>query len=512
MDDPIIGIMSPKAKEWFARAVVGMIWADGRIDQAEIDYLKSLLGFLKDKDLIHSVLGMIKQNKIPPLESIQLEQAQALAILKHLTSISIVDEDLDKSEVAFLKNIARLLNLPPEIPEKFISLGRKRLGGNRFHSNLLVGDDSLDVVCFGFSERECLFFSNRLVNPMARLTLRVYKDQKNRSESGLHAPFVAEAQWCRAVKSGIAKYVVKAVFKKQITSEEGARLIFSMPEEVETRKTFEPQYNSLLGYYLQCRVCGTNDIPFWQLRSRCLHTKNNIFGIPHYDRAVGGKDFCDYNLFQISVCPNCLFASNMMEYFQRQDQEIGSPKFDQKLFQSKWQPTLHKRKKLVAADDNWLYSLERTPEQAIVSYQLAMDTHQQLGLISDDLEQSNHQRKVVSFMLTQAEMLMDQGDKANARKLVQNAKTILEKAFPTLEKEAAIRAAHLIILINIYFKEYDNIGEYLNFLQKFDKLHGVASASKEAKILYHAMETAKDAWQSKDEYAFDKISSFHLKD
>ena len=47
MDDPIFGLMAPETKNWFARAIVGMMWADGRIDQAEIDYLKGLLGFLK---------------------------------------------------------------------------------------------------------------------------------------------------------------------------------------------------------------------------------------------------------------------------------------------------------------------------------------------------------------------------------------------------------------------------------------------------------------------------------
>ena len=36
MDDPVIESMSAEEKQWFALAIVGMIWADGRVDKAEL--------------------------------------------------------------------------------------------------------------------------------------------------------------------------------------------------------------------------------------------------------------------------------------------------------------------------------------------------------------------------------------------------------------------------------------------------------------------------------------------
>jgi len=491
MEDPVVETMSPETKKWFAHAVVGMIWADGRIHQNEIKYLRGVLGFLKDKELIQSVLEMIKQNMIPPLTSLQVDINEAIAIMKHLTSISIVDEELAQSEETFLKDVAEKLNLPVDLPEKFITLAKKRLGGNRFLANLMVGEDSLDVSCFGFTESNCMIFTDRLVNPLARLTFKLrttVEDQLN-----YYDPIVAEAQWCRSVKSGVAKYVVKAVLKKPITSEEGAQLVYCMSDEETVKKTFQPDFNSLLGYYIKCRVCGEKDISFWQLRSRALHANNNIFGIPCYDSAFGDKDFCDYNLYQVSVCPKCLFASNQMDFFQRQGHSIGVSTFNAKLFAPKWMSTLSQRKKLLENDDGWLYSGVRTPKQAITSYDLAIETHNHLGQLGDDNDKSDHQRKSVSFMLIQAEMLMNMGDRAQSEQLLVKAKSRLEKAFETLEREAGIRAAQLIVMISIYFKELDQVGDFLNYLNNYSRQYQVKPGSPESKILTLAVSQTTDA-------------------
>jgi uncharacterized protein (DUF2225 family) len=510
MEDPIVEAMSAKTKDWFARAIVGMIWADGRIDQAEIKYLKSILGFLKDKELVHSVSEMIRQNRIPPLETLNLENTQALAVMKHLTSISIVDEELALAEETFLKAVASKLNLPAEVPEKFITLAKKRLGGNRFPACLILGEESLEISCFGFTENECLFFTDRLVNPLARLNFKLYARTGKQQQPGFYNPITAEAQWCRSVKSGVAKYVVKAALKKPISSDEGARLVFSLPEEEVINKSFEPDYNCLIGYYVKCRVCGEKDIPFWQLRSRSLHANTNLFGIPVYDKAYGDWEFCDYNLFQVSICPGCLFASNQIDYFQRQDRSIGVSLFDAKRFANDWQTALSKRKKLVGSNDNWLFSRERKPNQAIIAYELAIATHDLLGRLGDGTDFANHQRKSVSFILTQAEMLMNKGERTHAEHLLVKAKDRLEKAFPNFEREAGIRASQLIVLINIYFKEYDRIGDYLNYLNNFTRQNPPAPGTPEYKILQLAIRQTTEAWQSRDQYTCDSLKSFHL--
>ena len=113
-------------------------------------------------------------------------------------------------------------------------------------------------------------------------------------------------------------------------------------------------------------------------------------------------------------------------------------------------------------------------------------------------------------MLTQAEMQMNRGESADAEQLLLNAKKRLEQVFPNLEKEAGIRAAQLFVMISIYFKEYDNIGEYLNYLNNYSKLHAVTPGSIESKILSSAVSQTTDAWQQRDAYAHDYLKNFHL--
>jgi hypothetical protein len=498
--------MSQETTEWFARAVVGMIWADGRIDQAEIKYLKNFLGFLQDKQLVLKVIEMVNQNAIPELRPLNIDTTQAFTIMKQLTSISIVDEELAAEEVTYLGKVASMLNLPLDIPVKLTELAKKRLGGTRFAANLMVGGDDLDVECFGFSESECMLFSNRQVNPLARLNLKLYKQSGNQN---FYLPFIAEALWCRAMKSGAGKYVIKAGFNKPISIEQGASLVFASSEEDEIKKTFEPMYNCMLGYYVTCRACGEKNIPFWHLRSRTLHSKNNLFGIPVFDKAIGDKEFCDYNLYQVSICPSCLFASNQIDTFKRQDKSIGVSQFDPRRFSPHWQSSLAKRKKLVGEDNSWLYSKERELRQAIITYELAGETHRQLGLLGDDVEQANHQRKVISFLLIRAELLMTSGSRDLAKSLLITVLEKLEKIFPNLEKEGAIRAAQLFVMISIYFKEYEKVGEYLNYLNNYSKLNPVTNGSVEAKTLGVALQQTADAWQEREKLGFDSLENFH---
>ena len=136
MKDPVVEAMPYEVKKWFARAVVGMIWADGHIDKAEIEYLKGVIGFIGDQKLIQSMMEMVKGNQVPPLTPIKVDHQQAISILKHLTSISIVDEELAPEEEVYLKHAASLLKLPNEISEKFLGLARKRLKGDRLKAQL----------------------------------------------------------------------------------------------------------------------------------------------------------------------------------------------------------------------------------------------------------------------------------------------------------------------------------------------------------------------------------------
>ncbi|SVE61977.1 uncharacterized protein METZ01_LOCUS514831, partial [marine metagenome] len=67
MQLPNVEELSSEDKNWFARAIAGMIVADGRVDKSETVFLKQALGFLEDRSQVEEILGIVKQGKPPQM-------------------------------------------------------------------------------------------------------------------------------------------------------------------------------------------------------------------------------------------------------------------------------------------------------------------------------------------------------------------------------------------------------------------------------------------------------------
>ncbi|MCP4757210.1 MAG: TerB family tellurite resistance protein [Proteobacteria bacterium] len=510
MDDPVIESMSQEIKEWFALAIVGMICADGRVDKAELAYLKNIIGFLDDKALIGSMLEKVKNGEIPSLKPISIDQETAASIMRHLTMLSIVDQDLDSSEEAFLNHVGEQLRLPPGVPAKFLAHARKQLGGKTYPAKLTMGASPLEIRCFGLSEKGCMLYTNATVNPKARITVQLYQPQDEGKPDEMYHPIRANCTWCRPVKSRFGKFVVKAVFQQTFLESQGAALMTPSKNHSEGSRTgLKPSNSSLLGFYVQCRACGKRNIPFWLLRSKSMVTVDNIFDIPVYMKSVEGKDFCDFNLLQVTVCPKCFFASNQMEFFKRQDGPVKPPPFDVEAFASQWKTTALDRKRILNGDTGWLASEKRTPAQAGQSYRLASITYDHLASLETENGIVNYKRRSALFLMTQAELAMSNGDPDNAENSIRKAEKRLEAIFSKLEKDVSIRSAYQLAMMKIYFRKYEEAGDYLHLLKHYDRTRHVAAGSKEYRALAQANNLTADLWLNRKKYDSNVLADFH---
>ena len=43
---PDISLLTDDEKLWFAKAIAGMVVADGRVDNSEVEFVKAAIGFL----------------------------------------------------------------------------------------------------------------------------------------------------------------------------------------------------------------------------------------------------------------------------------------------------------------------------------------------------------------------------------------------------------------------------------------------------------------------------------
>ncbi len=510
MEDQIIESLSPEHKKWFAKAVVGMIYVDGKVDDSEIDYLKETISFFKDKKLIRYILDIVKQKKVPILDPIKIGEHQAKAIIKQLTYLSIVDEELDSTEENFLFYVSSQLELPEDIPKRFMTLARKRLKGKKLKARLTVNNDSSDVICFGLSANECLFFSNHLITPMIGLTLEFYKRQRSQKNKETFQPISANIARCRTVDSLEGNYIVKAVFKHKIHEIHGTDIFFSTVED-EDPKTKPTISSSLSGFFVKCHICGEKNIMFWQLGTKSTHSKKNIFGIPMYYNTVNDENFCDYNLMQVAVCPNCYFASNKLDHFQIQDKKAVTSPLSNSGFATEWQQSVFYRKELVNEIGGGFFSERRTKVEAILSYRLAIEAEDSLSRFYSD--KTEHLKNTVFLMLTQAELAMEKGLHAKAEKSLLEVENRLESCFSDLKKRDKIQVAFLLIMIKIYFENYENIKTYQDFLKNYpSRFKSLDPASDESKSLARVTTLTTEAWKHRDEYTHDKLDGFHRSD
>ena len=101
MQLPNVEQLDSEDKNWFARAIAGMVVADGRVDESETAFLKEALGFLEDRSQVEQIMGIVKQGKPPEMPAAKIDSKQAFVMLKYLSELMVADAHLSPGEVRF---------------------------------------------------------------------------------------------------------------------------------------------------------------------------------------------------------------------------------------------------------------------------------------------------------------------------------------------------------------------------------------------------------------------------
>ena len=125
MQVPDVSVLSDEEKLWFAQAIAGMVIADGRVDNAEVEFVKTAIGFLSNQEDVVSIMAVIKQNKIPTLGVSKIEPKASFVMLKYLAEIMVADHRLSESEVLFFNQVGKLLGFSPTILERLWKTARQ---------------------------------------------------------------------------------------------------------------------------------------------------------------------------------------------------------------------------------------------------------------------------------------------------------------------------------------------------------------------------------------------------
>jgi hypothetical protein len=122
IDPKMLNDLTPQAKKWFARAVAGIIAADGVIDEREIDFLKLTLTFLKNENEVNEIVDLVKQKKLPILPQLRdINRPVAFTMLVLITKLAIYDFHFSKTEGEYVKQVATKLGFNKNFQNIFLT-------------------------------------------------------------------------------------------------------------------------------------------------------------------------------------------------------------------------------------------------------------------------------------------------------------------------------------------------------------------------------------------------------
>jgi tellurite resistance protein len=137
----------PKAAQiWSAKAIAGIIVADGVVTNAELEILRESIGFLEDLEEINNIVEMVKQRKKPKLEVLKADRKIATKILMSLALVALADDKLSHTETEYFAYIAGKLGFQSSLAKMTIIWGREHIALNRKKNSIIkLGEESSPV-------------------------------------------------------------------------------------------------------------------------------------------------------------------------------------------------------------------------------------------------------------------------------------------------------------------------------------------------------------------------------
>ncbi len=507
MELPNVETLSAADKVWFAQAIAGMIVADGKVDESEMNFLRQAIGFLEDRDEVARMMNIVKQGKPPQLEAAGIESRQAFIMLKYLSELMVADSRLSTGEIRFFLYAGTLLGFTRGILTKLWKTARSQLERRKPKAIVSVGNLEAEVVLIELSESRFTFRFPLALTPNAKIILRMHKDG-----SGTWDPVACRMLGQSKDKYDGGSFSIHAKFEQKLAESHGVLQILNPDQFLGNEGiVLKPKKNSLMGRMVRCFVCDEKRVPHYVLRSRSMITEPNIFGVPAYIKSAGKLEFCDYNMIQVHTCPTCGFSSNSIEFYGKQ--KTDQPPFDVEAFREGWEEAIQPLLETTRNNKDAYFTEDRSVEMALLSYDMGRATFQRLADISiDEQTRINLLRKMASMLLFQAELLMENQRRSQAEANLKQVVDTFEPVFEIMEGESILRVALLIFQIKIYFKDYQSAGQYMKFLDNYDTEGKLDTASSEYKTLQVCSAKLKKFFDDREILSRDNLSRFHVED
>ncbi len=226
-------------------------------------------------------------------------------------------------------------------------------------------------------------------------------------------------------------------------------------------------------------------VDYFQLRTGKLASELDIFDVPHYSSATADRsDEVDYNVAGLAICRECFFTSNDPNYFEDPDRGIATvqergasraayridPATRGKITAGSGHRGLVAYERLGQEPDAAFFSWNRTDEQALVAFELAIATSRTLYEASP-VRRSLELLRLGNYELRRA-MLRERTNAPYQRVMKHRlaAADWLGKAFSACKGVAMYKAAYQLAAIHIHLGRDATAFQFLGALREQTRL------------------------------------------
>ena len=125
--ESFIRSLEPEDMVWFVNAVQGMILADRRVDEGEINFIRKLIELLPDKQESERLVEMIKKREPAKLPySGRMKRDIAFNMLTTLLNIALADGKLGAAEADYFKSACRQLGFDAILSREMLVWAKKK--------------------------------------------------------------------------------------------------------------------------------------------------------------------------------------------------------------------------------------------------------------------------------------------------------------------------------------------------------------------------------------------------
>ncbi len=116
--------LNPRAREWFATAMVGMVLADGNIDRSEMDFLLRMIQTVKEEAVVDRLKKFLQFKTPPPLGSpVGISRKEGMTMIIDLIRVAVADQDFDAKEKEMVHTVGKSLGLRDDEVDKLVLYG-----------------------------------------------------------------------------------------------------------------------------------------------------------------------------------------------------------------------------------------------------------------------------------------------------------------------------------------------------------------------------------------------------